>query len=166
MLPVSFLDDAHVVRVGLQWIDDIDTRVDEVIVLLSHKIHDKCVNVSKESVPPVIEVVGDENKLKQLLLNLINNSIEAVLNEGLIEIRLAEDRPNRQVHVRISDNGYGIPKEIGSEIFTPFFSTKLDKKNTGLGLSICQNIVETHRGTIRFESDPGNRTTFVVTLPL
>jgi signal transduction histidine kinase len=68
--------------------------------------------------------------------------------------------------VGIRDNGSGIPDDVADKIFSPFFSTKVSKKNTGLGLSICRHIVEEHKGTIAFASVPGQSTTFTVKLPL
>jgi two-component system sensor histidine kinase AtoS len=145
---------------------DIVGLLNEVLVLLSHKINDKFLDVQINSHPTYIEYRGDENKLKQLFLNIISNSIEAVLDHGIIRIEIRENQNENLVTVKISDNGYGIPEEIYDEIYTPFFSTKMDKQNTGLGLSISQNIVETHRGTISFESEAGKGTTFSITLPL
>jgi len=66
----------------------------------------------------------------------------------------------------ISDNGYGIPRDIHERIFQPFFSTKITKRNAGLGLSICQQIVKEHEGEISFESVPGEKTSFSVSFPL
>jgi signal transduction histidine kinase len=94
------------------------------------------------------------------------NSIEAVLDHGLIEVDVRSDAEKGYAEVAITDNGYGIPLEIQDRIFTPFFSTKMTKTNTGLGLSISQHIAEAHRGAITFSSVPGGATCFVVKLPL
>ncbi|MEW5816907.1 MAG: ATP-binding protein, partial [Spirochaetota bacterium] len=113
-----------------------------------------------------ILIRGNENKLKQLFINLMMNGIEALLDHGILEIILKKDLKKGYAEVSIIDSGYGIPLEIQEEIFTPFFSTKMTKKNTGLGLSICQHIAEAHNGVITFESNPGERTCFTVKLPL
>lgn len=64
----------------------------------------------------------------------------------------------------VTDDGCGIPDDVGARIFDPFFTTRLGRRNTGLGLSICRNIVEEHGGTIGFDSRPGSGTTFTVRL--
>ena len=106
-----------------------------------------------------------ENKIRQLLINLVVNAYEAVLRQGFIGLSVRKDSEAGIAEIRIADNGYGIAPEIRSQIFQPFFTTKISKTNTGLGLSICQHIVELHEGVITFESTPGS-TTFTVQLPL
>ncbi len=98
------------------------------------------------------------------MINLINNSIEAVLNGGLIKVELLKNKDYAEVN--IIDNGYGIPENIHDKIFNPFFSTKVNKKNTGLGLSICKNIVEEHGGLIALSSKGVKKTCFTVHFPL
>lgn len=145
---------------------DLKALLDELLILLSHKIAAKSIEVSKYYADGEVMVEGFDNKLKQLFLNLISNAIEAVLDHGRIAVRVERDERSRYALVSIADNGYGIPPEIRDDIFTPFFSTKMTKTNTGLGLSICQHIVELHGGLISFESDPGEETRFEVRLPL
>jgi len=138
----------------------------EVILLLGHKLNQKRLTVRTSFTEQPLIVSGEENKLKQLFMNLVMNSVEAVLDRGLIEVALERKDEEGCAEVTVMDNGYGIPREIQDRIFTPFFSTKMTKTNTGLGLSICQHIVEAHRGTISFESVPGSKTCFTVKLPL
>jgi two-component system, NtrC family, sensor histidine kinase AtoS len=138
----------------------------EVILLLSHKLNQKNIRLSKSFPEAPIQVGGEENKLKQLFINLIMNSIEAVLDHGRIEVAVKSEGEKGYAEVAVADNGYGIPREIQDRIFTPFFSTKMTKTNAGLGLSICQHIAEAHRGVITFTSAPGATTCFTVKLPL
>ena len=91
------------------------------------------------------------------------NSIEAVLDGGTIEVAL--NNGDEYFDITIADNGYGIPQDVQDRIFNPFFSTKINKKNTGLGLSICRQIVKEHNGALSFESSPGHETRFTVRLP-
>ena len=152
-----------------QRIIDIHNLMDEVIILLGHRIRDRKVVFRKEYCAPGLKVSGHENKLKQLFINLICNAVEAVLVGGEISIRTTCSDPedaDGSVTIEITDNGYGIPDEIRDQIFTPFYSTKMTKTNTGLGLSICQHIVESYNGTITAESIPGEFTTFTVNFPL
>ena len=137
--------------------------LDEIILLLGHKLRDKNIILKKNYKDDSIFVQGYENRLKQLFMNLIVNAIEAVLSGGKINIDI--EAFDDYVEISISDNGYGIAENVNNDIFKPFFSTKMTKMNTGLGLSICQHIAETHKGIITFESRPGNWTKFSVKLP-
>ena len=154
-------------------VSQLDTRrvnlgelLGEVILLLSHKVNQKRLIVRKSFPDQPIQVSGEENKLKQLFINLFMNSVEAVLDHGQIDVAVQSDPEKGYAEVAITDNGYGIPREIQDRIFTPFFTTKMTKTNTGLGLSICQHIAEAHRGVITFHSVPGATTCFTVKLPL
>jgi two-component system sensor histidine kinase AtoS len=140
--------------------------IEEAILLLQHNFSKKNIRLEKELCAARVDTVGDENRLKQLFLNLLLNSIDAVLDGGIVRVMSRVDHENRFVEVTISDNGYGIPANIKGKIFNPFFSTKMNKKNTGLGLSICQQIAEAHDGIITFTSSPGQLTEFTVRLPL
>ena len=108
--------------------------------------------------PPPIEV--DEDKLKQALLNLFKNAIEAMPNGGdlILEVNQSDD----EVVIKISDSGSGIAP--GADIFAPFYTTK--KEGTGLGLIIVRQIIAAHDGTLTFNSEPGKGTTFTISLPV
>jgi len=138
--------------------------LDEVSLLMEHKIQLKLVDFSKSTGVEDVFLSGNENKLKQLFINLLSNALEAVLDKGIIKLDMK--KKNKTVHISVTDNGYGIPEEIQDDIFTPFYTTKMTRTNTGLGLSICQNIAETHGGVITFRSVPGQETRFTVALPL
>ena len=123
------------------------------------------------SIPPIL---GDEALLTQLFLNLIKNAVEAVAEEGTVQVtsRVVSDysmsqnweRRSRMVALEVSDDGPGMDKEQMEHLFTPFYTTKA--KGTGLGLAICQKIVLEHRGMIKVESERSRGTTFTVMLPL
>jgi two-component system, NtrC family, sensor histidine kinase AtoS len=144
---------------------NLNKLIDELLILVSHKLGAKNIGIVKDYRDGDVVVEGFDNKLKQLFLNLISNSIDAVLDHGRIVVRIESNKRSRYAQVSIIDNGYGIPHEIRDDIFTPFFSTKMTKTNTGLGLSICQHIVELHNGLISFSSEPGEETCFTVKLP-
>ncbi len=145
---------------------ELASLIDETVLLLGHMMRDKNILFSCTNSGSPVYVRGDENKLKQLLINLIMNSIEAVLPCGTIAVQVAKDPLKGEAVIVVEDNGFGIPGELATDVFTPFFTTKMNKKNIGLGLSICQNIVESHGGTISFESEPGRRTAFSIRLPV
>lgn len=111
------------------------------------------------------KIRGDEDKLGQAFLILLTNSRDALGGQknGLITVQTEVE--NGGLVLRFSDNGPGIPPEIVSRIFDPFFSTKEPGKGTGLGLSLLFSIVEAHGGTLRVESQPDKGTTFIIKLP-
>lgn len=117
--------------------------------------------VVEQSFPAELpHVIVDQDKLKQVILNLCKNAVEAMPDGGTLTIRA---RPaGESVQIEVADTGTGIPD--GVNIFEPFMTTK--KEGTGLGLSIVRQIVDAHEGTLTFRSEPGRGTTFVVTLPL
>ncbi|GAK61069.1 sensory histidine kinase in two-component regulatory system with AtoC [Candidatus Vecturithrix granuli] len=143
---------------------NLATVLDEVIILISHKLKEKQIRFLRATDDREIPIFGDENRLKQVFINLLMNSIEAVMYDGMIELTTRIHEESRSVEITVSDDGYGIPEEIMPHIFDPFFSTKVGKKNSGLGLSICHHIIEAHQGIITCAS--GETTMFHVRLPL
>jgi signal transduction histidine kinase len=107
------------------------------------------------------EVWLDEKYFKQALLNLINNSISSIENNGIIEIEAFQKQ--NYAYINIIDNGKGIPYEIQSKIFDPYFTTK--NFGTGLGLTIVYKIIKEHKGEISFSSNK-DETIFSIKLPL
>jgi CheY-like chemotaxis protein len=110
--------------------------------------------------PAVQGVVGE---LNQVWLNLIANAIDAAPERGHVSVTAARERDS--VVVKVIDDGVGIPEEHHDRIFEPFFTTKPVGEGTGLGLSLCRNIIEEHGGTIAVESAPGAGATFRIELP-
>jgi signal transduction histidine kinase len=104
----------------------------------------------------------DEDKLKQVLINLIDNSIEAVNQNGLIEISSRRNNEDNSISIFVKDNGSGIDPEL--KIFDPFFTTKTS--GTGLGLSISQKIIEQHNGAFNLLVSKKGETIFEIKLPI
>jgi len=124
-------------------------------------------SIDSIDVPKQIEIIKptddfkincDFRKLEAVFANLLTNSIQAIENEGKIELRLSSDKDS--IKLEIEDTGSGIPKSIMPKIFDPLFTTK--SNGTGLGLAICKTIIEQHGGTITVKSNP---TTFTIILP-
>jgi CheY-like chemotaxis protein len=107
-------------------------------------------------------VRGDATELREVLANLLKNSIEALDTGGSITLSVA--RSDRGIHLCVSDTGPGIAPEDLERLFVPFFTTK-GERGTGLGLCLTQQIVERHGGEIRIDSTPGSGTTANVWLP-
>jgi signal transduction histidine kinase len=144
---------------------NIPHLIEEVILLLDHKLKEKNIIYSKKYSCGTVLCTCDENRMKQLFINILMNSIEALQWNGEISIEVRENEAKGSVSIIFEDNGPGIPEEVRKNIFDPFFSTKANKRNSGLGLSICQNIVELHKGTIDCESKPGKYTRFIIDIP-
>ncbi|MFA5363330.1 MAG: ATP-binding protein [Candidatus Omnitrophota bacterium] len=105
-------------------------------------------------------LLAEPTQLSQVFLNLLINAGQAIQDKGVISLVTFEDKKN--VFIKISDTGSGIPDDVRPRIFDPFFSTK---KSTGLGLSVSYNIIKKHGGDISVESKPGVGTAFTVSLP-
>lgn len=143
---------------------DLTGLLEEILDLLGHTISEKHIIIKTVFPDKQVNVKGKENRLKQLFMNLVMNSIEAVLDGGQIKITVSFH--GEFAGIEISDNGYGIPEDIRHRILNPFYSTKVNRKNTGLGLSICMQILKEHQGELDFKSVPGKETVFCAKLPL
>ncbi|MFC2173038.1 tetratricopeptide repeat protein, partial [Acidobacteriota bacterium] len=145
---------------------DVHEPIKEVINLLQYRIRKLNIKMEYRLKEDPIYVQADPNQLQQVFLNLINNAIDALESSEKRSIAIATMLSEKGgVEVTITDTGMGIPKEIMSDIFNPFFTTKSVEKGTGLGLSIILGIVKNHGGRITAQSTPGTGTTFTVWLP-
>jgi signal transduction histidine kinase len=120
-----------------------------------------CLHLAVPSEIP--HVTGDENELKQLFMNLILNSLEAIQEQGNVWIKIKSPFDSK-VNIEVADDGPGIPPEQLGKIFQPFFTSK--KNGTGLGLATCKRIVSNHGGLIQVQSKPGKGTRFIIDLAL
>ncbi|MCB9248902.1 MAG: ATP-binding protein [Ignavibacteriales bacterium] len=109
------------------------------------------------------EVNWDRNQIQQVLMNLIQNSFDAINENGTIKLKCTYDN-NEQIKIELSDNGQGIPKHILNKIFNLYFTNKA--KGTGIGLSLVQRIILEHNGTITVESEEKLGTNFIIVLPI
>lgn len=119
-------------------------------------------------VPPDVEVLADKTKLEQAFINLVTNAVDAMRDPAREAKIHVSARPAQEGRVEIvfRDTGAGIPRNLLDRVFDPFFTTKDVGKGTGLGLYLTHQIVEQHGGTIRVESEVGEGTTVVMTLPV
>jgi signal transduction histidine kinase len=136
--------------------------LDNTVRVLRSKARQKSATVVVESEPDLPPIRGFVGELNQIWANLIDNALDAIPDAGRVEVLAT--RENRQVVVRIVDNGSGIPEGIRDRIFDPFFTTKPMGQGTGLGLDIVRRLVRHNDGEITVESRPG-RTEFRVALP-
>lgn len=113
-------------------------------------------------------IPAERAKIVQIFVNLLINAAQAIAEQGTRGHRIGvrSRREEEAIVVEVSDDGPGIPPEVCGRIFEPFYTTKPADRGTGLGLAVCRDCVEVHHGTIEVESEPGQGTTFRVTLPL
>ncbi|MCK6539836.1 MAG: ATP-binding protein, partial [Anaerolineales bacterium] len=157
MKAYTYLDQAPLLEV------DVHEGLENTLVIMQHKLkHGVTVKREYSSDLPRIEAYASE--LNQVWTNIIDNAVDAMNGKG--EIRIRTYQADGRVVVEIIDNGPGIPEEIQSRIYEPFFTTKPPGKGTGLGLHISHDIiVNRHHGQLLVESKPGE-TRFKATLPV
>jgi len=147
---------------------NINTIIAEALSLIEHRLSVENIRLKTHLRPGLPAIKGNPNELQQVIINIVNNAIDAMSGGGELTIitDLAMEREGREyVTVVIGDTGVGIPEAIRGKIFDPFFTTKDVGKGTGLGLSISHGIVKSHGGDILVESHVGRGTTFTVKLP-
>jgi len=163
-LVVQVLDFAKLKKPNLTRfsLNDLIRKITELFKL---EIKDKQIKFSLELTPDVSQIQADEDQIRQSLMNVIINAIQAIPKKGKIKIKtekaLLKGVP--AIKLIIEDSGIGIPEKDFTQIFDPFFSTK--EKGSGLGLSIAYKLIEAHRGEIKVESKEGEGTKFVIFLP-
>jgi signal transduction histidine kinase len=156
-----FLDFARP-RTPRYQITDLRTVIDSVMELAAHAIGRKAIRMRKELPGQLAPVECDPELLKQVLLNLMINAIQATPEEG--EVLLSAGPRNDRLLIQVKDEGCGIDAADRDRIFDPFFTTK--ETGTGLGLSVTHQIVEQHGGILTAETNAGKGMTFSVSLPL
>ncbi|HEY2840065.1 MAG TPA: ATP-binding protein [Pirellulales bacterium] len=143
--------------------------VEDTLLLLEREMNKYRVTVEKyfEQVP---KTLASPNQIQQVLLNLLINARQAMPQGGRVIMRLSLDVENDMVDLQVRDTGCGMTPDVMRRIFDSFFSTKSGpdasgKGGTGLGLSMCREIIEAHHGRIRVDSAPGKGTAFVLKIP-
>ena len=148
---------------------DLDQTVNEALELFAYGLRVDEIDVTSELDGRLPIVWADPHQLHQLLINLVTNAHQAMRGtpppRSLTLVTSCDDAKER-VFLRVADTGPGIPQELVSRVFDPFFTTKPPGQGTGLGLSLCQGIVESHGGRITLETAPGGGAQFLVELPV
>lgn len=145
-----------------------DTLLREVQGLMATSLEIPAVQLVVES-DSGLHVRADSGHLKQVLINLVRNAVDAIDGAGTVTLRARAARASLRgretdaVVLEVIDTGRGIPPEVEKRLFDPFFSTK--ETGTGLGLPIAARIVERHGGMLQYQTRPGHGTTFAVVLP-
>ncbi len=143
---------------------DLNLIVREVIDFVEKELLYKNVQVKMTFAEDLTHIESDKGKLQQVILNILNNAVDAVEKGGTIEVQTGI-KDEHTATVSIIDNGHGIPESILNHIFEPFFTTKEKDKGTGLGLSISYGIMKKLGGTISVRSKVNEGTTFLIEVP-
>jgi signal transduction histidine kinase len=147
-----------------KWVDP-NEAVKATVEMVRFQVRQKGLELIVETSPlPMIDC--NPGQINQVLLNLLMNAVQAVDSGGTITVRTRSLEPEQSIQYEVSDTGPGIPEAIRGKIFDPFFTTKPLGVGTGLGLWISYNIIEHHGGKIDLVTEPGQGTTFTVTLPV
>jgi signal transduction histidine kinase len=147
--------------------EDLNQIVEKMMLLVDTESHKKNVQIIKnfnDFLPPV---VLDREQIKQVLLNVLLNAVDATPEDGTIFVETAPIKKNGSldyVQIVIKDTGRGIPEEDLDKVFTPFFTTK--HEGSGLGLAISHQIIQEHHGNIEVESTKNQGTTFRINIPV
>ena len=144
---------------------DLPALVGEVLIKVNHRKRFDKIQIVREFSPDLPHIQADPAQLQQVFINLLNNAADAMESGGTITISAAR-LDGKTVEIRVADTGSGIPPENLDKLFTPFFTTKPAGKGTGLGLSIVYGIIKMHYGQIHAQSQVGQGTTIVITLPV
>jgi nitrogen-specific signal transduction histidine kinase len=143
----------------------LNSIINEVIQFMVHQFKKQEINVALELGDDLPLIHMDMNKMKQVLINLLMNACQAINGRGEIVVSSACLSHEKQVEIKVWDNGLGIDPAIRTKIFDPFFTTKASGESTGLGLSVSYGIIQDHGGEITVESEPGQWTCFTIRLP-
>jgi len=147
---------------------DLHDGINSTIILLNSTMPSK-IRIEREfGELPMVECLA--GKINQVFMNIINNAVHALadhietIKDPKITIRTSATLDH--IRIEIEDNGFGMPKHVKDKIFEPFFTTKAVGRGTGLGLSIVYSIIENHKGKLDVETEEGQGTTFIITLPI
>lgn len=139
--------------------------IEDTLFILKHHFKEQHkITVTTELYDELPMIRGDESQLKQVIINLLTNALDATDEGGIIKIKtyLEEDGDAGLI---IEDSGCGIPQDVKDRLFEPFFTTKPAGKGVGIGLSTCYSIVKNHDGKISVTSEEGKGTSFCVRIP-
>ena len=143
---------------------DINLLIEEVIKNIKMLCKKNNIELKQNIIDDDIYINADYNRLTQVFINLLKNSIEAIPKNKKGHIDIKETISNNNIIITIKDNGKGMNKELLDKIKEPFYTTK--PKGTGLGVSLSEEIIKAHDGTLNYESEENKYTKVTITLPI
>jgi signal transduction histidine kinase len=146
---------------------DINEIVNKAVALIEHRLSERQLTLNLNLLRHLPRVVGDANRLQEVLINILNNAIDASGEGGrLYVITTVSGGQQKVLQVFVTDAGEGMSPDVLEKVFDPFFTTKEVGQGTGLGLYVCYQILQEHGGTIDIESEPHQGTTVSISLPI
>ncbi|MBU0986140.1 MAG: PAS domain-containing protein [Proteobacteria bacterium] len=147
---------------------NINRLIETTLFLTANLLKINGVKVEKKLSSNLPDLVGSEDQLQQVFMNIVSNAAESIESDqgGVLRIETRHFKKSDKIAIRFHNTGSMIPQENISKIFEPFFSTKTKGKGAGLGLSVAYGIIKEHNGTIFVESEKDKGTSFTVKLPL
>lgn len=147
---------------------NVNQLIEKTLFLNANLLKIDGAKIDKQLDPDLPDLVGSEDQLQQVFMNMISNAAEAILaaGGGILKIETAHSLPDDSINILFKDTGVGIPRENLSRLFEPFFTTKKRGKGVGLGLSVAYGIIEEHGGRINVTSSVGEGTAFDIQLPI
>jgi PAS domain S-box-containing protein len=142
----------------------VNELVEGILLMMEKQMKEANIRVETYFEEDLPEIIASTNQMRQVLLNIFKNAKEAMTKGGTLMVRT--EKENDEVCIHVQDTGVGIPEPIRNKVFEAFFTTKQKVKGVGLGLSVCYGIVKDHGGEIRVESEEGEGTTFIISLPV
>ena len=136
--------------------------IEDILTLMENDFKNKNIKVHYQATFKN-KINVDKDKIKQVFLNVLQNSFEAIDFEGNISIAVNQNQSDGEVEITIRDDGSGMDKDTLEKLSTPFHSTK--KSGLGLGLSMSYHIIELHRGRVKVKSEKEKGTIFTIWLP-
>jgi signal transduction histidine kinase len=144
---------------------DLNETIQRTLALMGPELGSRSISLQFDPTLDLPVIDASQDHLQGVWLNLLVNAIDAI-GEGPGIISVKSSRDENSIKVSVTDSGHGIPEDQISRIFEPFYTTKDPGRGTGLGLSVCHQIVTRHGGQIRVNSRPGEGATFTVILPI
>jgi two-component system NtrC family sensor kinase len=146
--------------------EELGPLLDRCAMLVKHRAELEEIELRLDAADNVPRVQCDASQIQQMILALVMNALEATPSGGFVALSARPGQGDTTAVIKVEDSGRGIPPENLDTIFEPFFSTKEEVTQVGLGLSVVYGIVTRHHGSIDVQSTPGSGTTFTIELPI
>ena len=142
----------------------LNPLIEEVLAVYEEELRQRGIRLERDLAPGLPDLEMDASQMKQAVINMITNAMEAMEKGGVLTVRTFPVPDRRKIAVEIGDTGPGVSPEAMSNLFNPYYTTKV--RGTGLGLPITHRIIKTHKGSIKFHNKETGGAVFTIRLPL